>query len=276
MIFVLIPHLKVQTANLHSAGFLVGGAPLMAASLLTHALARELGCNDQGVALLHHDRQDLGEWVYGRFYPQQRRGATFIGKNDYSSKNKYALSLQPTATAHLQVSLIMAFDQFNNTGALEAILRRNSRFAGGQIVGWGSPQLFENAEDLLDHCPNGFFVQDRQCWLTGHMQAYGLGRIEALTDLLARRDETRPWLSATVLGYALLEAPTARAGSREGYPHAYAEPLVGLVQYVTRRQILEQITTDDDGDTVLPPLLWTREWTAPSGGQPDFFTLQQH
>lgn len=275
MIFVLIPHLKVQTANLHSAGFLVGGAPLMAASLLTHALARELGCTDQGVALLHHDRQDLGEWVYGRFYPQQRRGATFIGKNDYSSKNKYALSLQPTATAHLQVSLIMAFDQFNNTGALEAMLRRNSRFAGGQIVGWGSPQLFENAEDLLDHCPNGFFVQDRQCWLIEHMQAYGLGRIEALTDLLARRDETRPWLSAAVLGYALLEPPTARAGSREGYPHAYAEPLVGLVQYVTRRQILEQITTNDDGDTVLPPLFWAREWTAPSGGQPDFFTLQQ-
>lgn len=42
----------------------------------------------------------------------------------------------------------------------------------------------------------------------------------------------------------------SREGAREGYEHAFAEPLVGLVQYRSSRQF------DKDYETVL----WKPEW----------------
>lgn len=44
------------------------------------------------------------------------------------------------------------------------------------------------------------------------------------------------WLSATSLGYSLINEPTERVNARDGYPHAFAEPLLGLVQYRFIRQ----------------------------------------
>jgi CRISPR-associated protein Csy2 len=51
------------------------------------------------------------------------------------------------------------------------------------------------------------------------------------------------------LGYATLTEFAARKGAREGYLHAYAEPLVGLVQYVSVHRL---------ADRPLP--LWRYAW----------------
>ena len=106
----VIPHIRVQGANLQTSGILLGGVPLMASTMFAHALARKLSVKDTGVIYIHHDRQDLGGFAYGRFTPAQRRGSAFINKNDYSSKNPNALSLQPTASCHLHLSLVIRFD----------------------------------------------------------------------------------------------------------------------------------------------------------------------
>ena len=103
----VIPHIRVQGANLQTSGILLGGVPLMASTMFAHALARKLSVKDTGVIYIHHDRQDLGGFAYGRFTPAQRRGSAFINKNDYSSKNPNALSLQPTASCHLHLSLVI-------------------------------------------------------------------------------------------------------------------------------------------------------------------------
>ncbi|PSU36280.1 type I-F CRISPR-associated protein Csy2 [Photobacterium lutimaris] len=47
------------------------------------------------------------------------------------------------------------------------------------------------------------------------------------------------WLSATSLGYALINEPTQRTNARAGYNHAFAEPLLGLVQYRSIRQTVD-------------------------------------
>lgn len=292
MNYTLIPHMKVQAANIHSCGFMVGGAPLMAASLFAHAIARQLDVPDEGIILIHHDRQELGKWttkgiytdpkdkktylgLIPQFLPQQRRGAVYIDKTDYSSKNKHALSLQPTVTAHLDISLILALEGVSNTGLLDKLIRDQTRFAGGQIISIGKIAHYGDLWDVTEKMPNGFLVQDRQADLLAHQQATGLNRIEALVDLLAMRadgEAARSWMSAAVLGYALLEAPVKRAGAREGYAHAYAEPLVGLVQYVSKRQFLESWMDGESGEEPL----WQRVWHEPDNGSPAYFTLQQN
>ncbi|XID74314.1 type I-F CRISPR-associated protein Csy2 [Alkanindiges sp. WGS2144] len=277
--FVLIPRLKIQNATLQTSGFVLGGAPLMAAAMFCHNLARQLGTQETGFLLIHHDRQDLGSMAYGRFMPAQRRGATFIGKKDYSSKNKYALSLQPTASCHLEVSLIIQFDRMRHLGRLIELVGR-SRFAGGQVIESDEIKQLQHVGDALKTVGSGFVVQDRKALLQTYQQHYQVNRLQALVQLLAQKPEQRlpelsdvklSWLAATALGYALLEPSTdQRGGIRQANEqdttrHAYAEPLIGLIQYQTLRDF------DLNDAEQLQSLFWHYHWP-----QPDVFLLQQH
>lgn len=325
----VIPHIRVQGANLQTSGILLGGVPLVASTMFAHALARKLGVKDTGVIYIHHDRQDLGEILkdnYNRifFHPAQRRGSAFINKNDYSSKNPNALSLQPTASCHLHLSLVIRFDgrRRPRLADLQNLLI-NSRFAGGQIISVGEVEWADDNEKTLkdvlgNTLKTGFVVLDRHDVLLAYQQSQNLNRLQAFTRLLALTKDGLNYafgehhglsfLSATNLGYALLEDPkTDRTGVRQAYDldgnvmvtsHAYAEPLIGLVQYVSIRQLLNfvKVQSSDDVDLsekaqkphqpqnpIAEPLcqlsdqpqglFWQYQWQTHDGG--DVFLLQQ-
>ncbi|WP_343569861.1 type I-F CRISPR-associated protein Csy2 [Acinetobacter sp.] len=287
--YVVIPRMRVQNANMQTNGVLLGGVPLFAANMFAHHLARQLGTQDEGIIYIHHDQQRLGGQAYGRFTPAQRRGAVFIGKKDYSSKNKYALSLQPTASCHLEFSLVIKFSSSRiSPEKLTNILKR-SRFAGGQIIEF--LEITTHAENELETAlkkiKTGFAILDRQDLLIEYQQRKQINRVQAFTQLLALKsdalrtffnDQNLSWISATNLGYALLEPLTdQRAGIRQAQdqettPHAYAEPLTGIVQYFSLGEILRKNTeTEDDSWHNLQKLLWTYHWP-----QDDIFLLKQN
>lgn len=291
--FIVIPYIKVQAANFVSNGLLMGGAPLFAAAMFCHHLARQLDCEDEGFHYIHHDMQKLGGEAYGRFTPAQRRGATFIGKTDYSSKNKYALSLQPTASCHLLFSLVLQVDESNpDLGTLIGVLKR-SKFAGGHILEFGKIEVVKNLKKALAHINSGFLIRDRHDLLERYQKAYQVNRLQAFTQLLAYKaqdkhsdvprlallpEERLEWLSATTLGYALLEQPTTErsgirhADAQDETPHAYAEPLTGLIDYLSLNHVLAEIRKEDSKypDDYLKELQWSHGWL-----QDDVFVLQQ-
>ncbi|WND04440.1 type I-F CRISPR-associated protein Csy2 [Acinetobacter soli] len=287
--YIVIPRMRVQNANMQTNGVLLGGVPLFAASMFAHHLARQLGTQEEGVIYIHHDQQRLGGQAYGRFTPAQRRGAMFIGKKDYSSKNKYALSLQPTASCHLEFSLVIKFSSSRiSPEKLTNILKR-SRFAGGQIIEF--LEITTHAENELETAlkkiKTGFAILDRQDLLIEYQQRKQINRVKAFTQLLALKadalrtffnDQNLSWISATNLGYALLEPLTdQRAGIRQAQDqettaHAYAEPLTGIVQYFSLSEILRKNTeAEDDTWHNLQKLLWTYHWP-----QDDIFLLKQN
>lgn len=287
--YVVIPRMRVQNANMQTNGVLLGGVPLFAANMFAHHLARQLGTTDEGIIYIHHDQQRLGGQAYGRFTPAQRRGAVFIGKKDYSSKNKYALSLQPTASCHLEFSLVIKFSSSRiSPEKLTNILKR-SRFAGGQIIEF--LEITTHAENELEAAlkkiKTGFAILDRQNLLIEYQQRKQINRVQAFTQLLALKadalrtffnDQNLSWISATNLGYALLEPLTdQRAGIRQAQDqattaHAYAEPLTGIVQYFSLGEILRKNTeAEDDTWHNLQKLLWTYHWP-----QDDIFLLKQN
>lgn len=287
--YVVIPRMRVQNANMQTNGVLLGGVPLFAANMFAHHLARQLGTQEEGIIYIHHDQQRLGGQAYGRFTPAQRRGAVFIGKKDYSSKNKYALSLQPTASCHLEFSLIIKFSSSRiSPEKLTNILKR-SRFAGGQIIEFLEITIYaENElENALKKIKTGFAILDRQDLLIEYQQRKQINRVQAFTQLLALKadalrtffnDPNLSWISATNLGYALLEPLTdQRAGIRQAQDqettaHAYAEPLTGIVQYFSLGEILRKNTeAEDDTWHNLQKLLWTYHWP-----QDDIFLLKQN
>jgi len=287
--YVVIPRMRVQNANIQTNGLLLGGVPLFAANMFAHHLARQLGIQEEGIIYIHHDQQRLGGQAYGRFTPAQRRGTVFIGKKDYSSKNKYALSLQPTASCHLEFSLVIKFSSSRiSPEKLTNILKR-SRFAGGQIIEFLdiTTHAENELENALKKIKTGFAILDRQDLLIEYQQRKQINRVQAFTQLLALKadalraffnDQNLSWISATNLGYALLEPLTdQRAGIRQAQDqettaHAYAEPLTGIVQYFSLGEILRRNTeAEDDNWHNLQKLLWTYHWP-----QDDIFLLKQN
>lgn len=281
--------MQIQNANMQTNGLLLGGVPLFAANMFAHHLARQLGTTDEGIIYIHHDQQRLGGQAYGRFTPAQRRGAVFIGKKDYSSKNKYALSLQPTASCHLEFSLVIKFSSSRIIPEKLTNILKRSRFAGGQIIEF--LEITTHAENELETAlkkiKTGFAILDRQDLLIEYQQRKQINRVQAFTQLLALKadalrtffnDQNLSWISATNLGYALLEPLTdQRAGIRQAQDqettaHAYAEPLTGIVQYFSLGEILRKNTeAEDDTWHNLQKLLWTYHWP-----QDDIFLLKQN
>ena len=257
MSYLVFPRVRVQAANMLSASFLMGGPPVFAAYGLGEALCFHLGGGAKvtGRALIHHNREALGQSFYGVFSPQQRRAAAFtFGKSangsDYSSKNPHALSLQPVACAHLRVSIIWELEQVAGVKEAREFLHR-ARLSGGLVTGHGEIVLEDSLEAAFDRVGNGYVVTDRRDML----EDKGKNQAELLVEALGAQPsagEDNTWLSATCLGYAAITSFEHRGGARCGYPHAFAEPLVGMVQYRSLRQWRKEADTEE--------ALWRPVW----------------
>lgn len=279
MSYLHLPRLRIRAANAMAGNYAINAAPVMAINLFVHALGLKTRCQPRRVAILHHDGQLLGEYGsrdgFYDFHPQQRRAAAFIDAVDYSSKNPHALSLQPTASCHLTVSLLIEVDGGLNLQRIRDFLR-TARIAGGNIDGHGAAESADNLDAIK--LQKGYWLVERSDLMSSHDNP-----VEALIQAIGRRhwplaeqpDESgvralpESWLAATVLGYAAITPFAHRAGVRmtgvntddEGDSplHAYCEPLLGLVQYVSRR---------DYGNRSIP--FWETAWL-----QDDVFVVRQ-
>lgn len=281
---LLIPRMAVQTANLLVAQHFVSPTPILQALLFAHALGREIDRQPLGVAVLHHDAQPLGEERV-EFFPQQRRGSVLIDQGDYA-KGGNSLSLQPTVTGHLLLSLVLRFDEGPAHSDVERFLR-HARFSGGQVLGHAPLVSCDTPRDIERHVRTGYWLIERSDLVEPHapleslVQALGR-RAESSTsrgskgtaagkdgppvppfvDVLQHNDiETQDfaleidfenddipedddiereangdaWLAPAVLGYALTTDLSRRRGVRGEGLHAFAEPLIGLVQFLSAR-----------------------------------------
>ena len=257
MSYLVFPRVRVQAANMLSASFLMGGPPVFAAYGLGEALCFHLGGGAKvtGMALIHHNREALGQSFYGVFSPQQRRAAAFtFGKSangsDYSSKNPHALSLQPVACAHLRVSIIWKLEQVAGVMEAREFLHR-ARLSGGLVTGHGEIVLEDSLEAAFDRVGNGYVVTDRRDMLEDKSKNQAELLVEALGAQPAAGEDNK-WLSAACLGYAAITPFEHRSGARCGYIHAFAEPLVGMVQYRSLRQWRKEADAEE--------ALWRPVW----------------
>jgi len=255
MSFLVLPRLWVAEANLINTSFLVGGVPVLPAMMLAHALGRALGNNALGVVYIHHDLMPNAQLQFGKLYPHQRRSATYVferGKSsDYASGSRGpTLSLQPVATGTVRASLVIEFaEPVSSINDVNEFIAK-SRLAGGRIDRHGSVAIHTDLEEAMGSLRNGYVVLDRHDLMPNPSQGNPL---HAMLDRLGRRAATpdQTWLSATHVGYAPITPIEQRSGAREGYSHAYAEPLVGLVQF----RSLRALTASFDA------CIWRPGWT---------------
>ena len=126
-----------------------------------------------------------------------------------------------------------------------------ARLSGGLVTGHGEIVLEDSLEAAFDRVGNGYVVTDRRDML----EDKGKNQAELLVEALGAQPsagEDNTWLSATCLGYAAITSFEHRGGARCGYLHAFAEPLVGMVQYRSLRQWRKEADTEE--------ALWRPVW----------------
>lgn len=256
--YLLIKKMKVRQANALTSHYAITSAPIMAANLFAHAMGIALDIPHSGLAYLHHDGRYLSEHDYrAEFWLmqfQQRRAATYIDKKDYAQGTQ-SLALQPVANINLSLSLVIEFPTPPDEEVVRTFLT-NGRFAGGVIEGFSDIVIFDEFDEAgyLRIPGNGYWLIDRSDCLEGGNPVEKM--IERLGTKSSDDDEqNNSWITPIIAGYALISEPKSgmegvRSLSDGSHPaHAFAEPLLGLAQYVSARSIESQ---------TLP--IWRAEW----------------
>lgn len=226
--------LQVKRAGMIQHHKLVAPAPVFAAVMFVHALDKktELG-GINGVGLIHRTYRPYIEHIEHK--PDKvdhllvdeclisQRGACGFSIDNNSPKE---MSIQPAVHADLIWTLIVscnnAFDRDSESHVRDTI--KGMRFAGGCIER-AIVRNFDNYDDAF-RPRGGMWIDDAT---TGPITS-----AEELLEPLARQGggkKERLWLAPANLGYATIETPRPRKGSRSECQHAYAEHLLGLVSY---------------------------------------------
>lgn len=261
--YIVLPRIQIEHANALQTWWIIAPPSPMAIQGLVRAMGLRLGHHFDAFAVVHHSVQWLAsegdpsgrsvhasaepnEWVamfWNRTLAlQQPQGASYIDRDDHIAGG-ISKGLQPTARCHVTLSLILkAAPDCALTDFEIARFLRTARLAGGSIIAHGAVRFVDTPAEALARLRQGFFLVDRADLVAMRMAraATPIDGLEALLELLVARDSDpdatlERWLSANVVGYTALEAPRQRTGVRLNVPHAYAEALVGLVQYQPAR-----------------------------------------
>lgn len=250
--YIVIPNIKITNANAQPVWWIIGPPALTAYAGFAHALALSLGFKTHnGVAIVHHDIQFLGETFLNKyrsrtFYPQQFRASVFIDRDDYAGSGM-SLSSQPTARCHLNVSLIILLPEKDNTISAIHNFLRSARIAGGDVIQYDPISIVETPMDALTAIKKtGYSIINRQDLmvteegdrdildaLLRHTSHYKANQ-DIKSDM---HNQSNQWLMATCLGYIGISSLEQRKQARNDLPHLYVEPLVGLIQYKKAKDV---------------------------------------
>lgn len=241
---LILPIIEVQAYNMLQTQWLISSTPVMAINLFTHRVERELNIEVTGVSIVHHTYAYIGSGTRMTSY----RSAALIDSNDYAGgrgKSPGAIASQPNAKGRMKISLILECSDMPNREKLKQFMH-TARIAGGSVIGYGSPVFGAAIDDVPKIIKTGFYVNERADLLQDTNQ------LETFINLFGRnKDETinteNSWLSATCLGYHQLTTPKTKPGSRQDYQHMFVEPLVGIIQYVSKHSSPY-------------PIFWKRKW----------------
>ena len=237
--FIWLPRLRVSNANAQPSAWLVAAPSPTAYLGFAHQTGRVLGTYIRGVAVVHHHLEFRAEKLGRNILPHQFRAASLINGNDYASTNKHALALQPSVRCNVTVSLALECD---DEAAIHADVLHDwllrSRIAGGTISpDFEPPQVASDYDELTKLPKTGFSLIERSDLMQPQATDRGHDRLDAFLRATSREQrQTDPFISPALLGYRAITAFKDRQRTRGDYPHAFAEPLIGLTQFKPVRE----------------------------------------
>ena len=265
--YLTLPFVDVKTANARPVHWAISTACVVPAVQFGHALGRHIGASrgedltessaaggvyPTSVRLVHHRSRVLKDRLpkVGTVIQKRRAaGPTLNLEQELNSKGKKTVgrvSDQPAVFADILVSMVLEFDDDDQIDELDipdinSFVRR-ARIAGGQIIDHRPTELHDTLRDAMKSIGSGFVINERSDLIDPADPLRSM--LDALYgDRLKPQggaSNDRAWLVPTCLGYVLAESRCCRNGVRFGLPHAYCEPLAGLVQYRSVRSYISE------------------------------------
>lgn len=240
--FVVLRTLTVHGANALGCPLIVGYPTLTAyhgyACAAVRRLAEELGIQPRPVelAVVHHTGQLRAHGRYRDRLTQKRyvhdaHPPPEAGRHDYY----FSPSGSPMPELDLTVSLLVRVEAAYPLGPALGRLGRDAadvavgpKAFGGTVQSHGGLHAAATLEDALRLLPAGHLLGDRSAELL-HPERDPLDR---LFDLLRERDGPRRRLAPVQVGWRGLTSLVERETPRGRAAHAFAEPLIGLVEFI--------------------------------------------
>jgi len=237
MKYLWLPRLSISNANAQPSAWLVAAPSPTAYLGFAHQTGRVLGTFISGVAIVHHHLEFRAEKLGRDLSPHQFRAAGLINGNDYASTNKHALALQPSARCNVTVSLALECeDDASLPGDVLSDWLARARIAGGSVnPDFEAPVPGIDSDQLTEQLKTGFSVVERSDLMK--IEVGDRDRLDAFLRATSRQHRaTDPFVSPALLGYRAITAFKERERTRGDYPHAFAEPLIGLTQFKPVRE----------------------------------------
>ncbi|MCP1674102.1 CRISPR type I-F-associated protein Csy2 [Natronocella acetinitrilica] len=295
----LVLPMQVYGANVIGNGFVAGLPGMSAVYGFAHALEREIRdlLDEQGrntaraevmsVTLAIEELERDAGHARHVVYTAQAAGAATKGAPIVDER-----------TARIRQTLILeiecndegrdALDRLLIGGELAALLG-NLRYAGGTLtVRPRRIRIEASLAEALARVPASAFLLEDRSELLAKQQPGDRDRLDTLLRLISR-PRRKPaategeheqasaadqdylgLLLPLAVGFVLLEHPRHRRGVRGGYPHAYAEPVIGLARARTAASVRAALSDPERGS---PAISWMPDQDTPNsyiikGGAP--------
>ena len=265
--FFLIKNMDIRGANALSAYPVANGVSPLAVAGFVRALAINLGLDSTenlGFSIVHHSTKIRSE-AGTKPIPLQKIGALLtcssagkLGSTDYAS-GSMSLALQPVIECDTKISVVIDFDYMELIPESISNAVHLMRVAGGQIQSFDAVYEFETFDAAIKKVGAGYVYAERSDLLS----VGPANRVKAFVDNLypaflpaehpfkqAKKDTSAesaaPWIVPFNLGWLPLTEFQGNPGSRHGFDHAYAEPLIGFVEMLPARKAIHDGT----------PIIW--------------------
>lgn len=296
--YLILPHLEIQKANALAAWGMMSLTPVMAATLMGTAFSHKTGIAVSGVMLIHHDVQFCGEQQLDKFKGNRNywlrniKGTSLFNAGDMAGKGSSSQvrdnAYQPNAFMDGTWSVVLKIGNEHEAPPKGPLLKKAIRFlhggrlAGGQIVRHETPVVTDSlpgpeetpeagdSQEFDRAIRSGFVVQDSTHLMSEKLQ--DTPRSQRLILLASGIDgDTEEgegfteshWRSPAILGHGLITPLSDNKASRGNKPHAFSEPMIGLVNLQSIRKLKEQKTDFNN-------LFWAPTWP-----QSDVFLVTQ-
>ncbi len=265
---LLIPHIRIHNANALSSPFTIGFPAMTAWLGAVHALERKLQLGEYktsflATAVVSHEcdlqiHKGVGDYVNSIVIPKR---PSFTKKE----LTKFSAGKAPTfieeARCHLDVSLAIEYTGVNKADEdgfileVSRLLNTSMKIAGGDILGFETPQLFriEEGDDdglrlLTRKLMPGYAIIERRELMQEAMEN-GQDTLDALLDYIAvhhsceknekgdvtwlSERKTAGWIVPIATGFqGITELGEAKNQRDPDTPHRFAESVVTLGEFV--------------------------------------------
>lgn len=217
---------RCERMNISSGMMAVGFPAITAIGGFVHSLERSIG---YGIEFAFGMRS--ADWVSGVQRMQTFNGSygSFTGRTKGGNVNVIPGYSTEEITANCEIVLLLRTDA--QPEPLLNILKKTHRLAGGS--------LFDvDVNIVTDGYPSeASYLLDASADIFRKRQKDNVDSLQAALEMYAMDGEwidgkwhqPRNGYTLNQTGYAFLETPTERAGTRGNYPHVWAEPIFSLI-----------------------------------------------